>query len=62
MERVDRRRWQRITLTLNPRASDGLHELARRNVRDPKREALRLLTEGIERELDQAIREDLARP
>ncbi len=46
----DRRRWPRLTLTLPPEASDVLRELARVHYRDPRREALRLLLDGIERE------------
>jgi hypothetical protein len=45
-----RRRWPRYTLVLSPEQSAALAELARTNYRDPKREALRLLTEGLERE------------
>ena len=44
-----RRRWPRITLVLTPDQDRVLAELARANYRDPKREALRLLTEGLER-------------
>lgn len=46
----NRRRWPRVILTLPPEARDALHELARANYRDPKREALRLLLDAIERE------------
>jgi hypothetical protein len=44
------RRWPRLVLTLPPDKSDALDELARVNYRDRKREALRLLMDGIERE------------
>lgn len=44
-----RRSWPRLVLTIPPDARDRLHELAQANYRDPKREALRLLLEGIER-------------
>lgn len=47
----DRRHWPRVTLTLPPEASDRLDTLARDNLRDRKREALRLVLEGLEREL-----------
>ncbi len=50
MESTDRRTWSRIVLTLPPDLSDALGELARANYRDRKREALRLLRDGIERE------------
>jgi hypothetical protein len=46
-----RRRWPRIVLTLPPDVAEGLRELADTHYRDGKREALRLLTEGVEREL-----------
>lgn len=45
-----RRTWPRVTLTLPPEARDELHALAQRNLRDPRREALRILLDGIERE------------
>lgn len=45
-----RRRWPRLTLVLPPEQSEALGQLARSNYRDPKREALRLLVDGIERE------------
>jgi predicted transcriptional regulator len=45
----DRRRWPRLTLTLPPEASDKLDTLARVNMRDRKREALRLLLDSLER-------------
>jgi hypothetical protein len=45
-----RRRWPRLTLTLPPDAAENLTQLARRNYRDRRREALRLLLAGIERE------------
>ena len=48
---VERRRWPRIVLSLPPDVAAGLHELADANYRDGKREALRLLAEGVEREL-----------
>ena len=46
----DRRRWPRVTLTLPPEASDRLDAMARSNLRDRKREALRLVLDGIARE------------
>jgi hypothetical protein len=46
----NRRSWPRIVLTLPPDAADSLGELARRNYRDKRREALRLLLDGIARE------------
>jgi len=49
--RDDRRRWPRLTLVLPPEQGDALAALARDHYRDPKREALRLLVDGIEREL-----------
>ncbi len=48
--RDNRRRWPRIVLTLTPDAADKLHSLAKDNYRDPKREALRLLLDALERE------------
>jgi hypothetical protein len=45
-----RRRWPRLVLTLPPETSDALGDLARVHLRDRKREALRLILEGIERE------------
>jgi len=50
MDATTRRRWSRIVLTLPPELSAGLHELADAHYRDGKREALRLLTEAVERE------------
>ena len=47
---VARRSWPRVTLIIPPEVRDRLHELARANYRDPRREALRLLLDGIERE------------
>jgi hypothetical protein len=45
-----RRSWPRVTLVLPPEARDTLHQLARAHYRDPRREALRLLLDAIERE------------
>jgi hypothetical protein len=45
-----RRTWPRITLTLPPEAGERLAALARDHLRDRRREALRLLLDGIERE------------
>jgi hypothetical protein len=45
-----RQHWPRITLTLPPEAGRALDELARIHFRDRRREALRLLVDGIERE------------
>ncbi len=50
MDTPDRRSWQRLTLTLPPDASRALGSIAEANFRDRKREALRLILEGIERE------------
>lgn len=46
----NRRSWPRLTLTLPPEASDSLADLARAHYRDRKREALRILVDGIARE------------
>ena len=46
----NRRNWPRVVLTLPPEVSARLDELANSNLRDRKREALRLVLEGIERE------------
>jgi len=46
----NRTRWPRIVLTVPPETRDTLHALARAHLRDPRREALRLLLDGIERE------------
>jgi hypothetical protein len=45
-----RGRWPRLVLTIPPEAMQGLRELAAGNLRDPKREALRLVLDGLERE------------
>ena len=45
----DRRHWPRLTLTLPPEASDRLDTMARRNLRDRKREALRLECSKVSR-------------
>ncbi len=50
MEPPIRRTWPRLVLTLPPETSEALGELARLNYRDRKREALRILVDGIERE------------
>ena len=47
---VNRRRWPRLMLTLPPDANDALTAMARDHFRDRKREALRLVLEGIARE------------
>jgi hypothetical protein len=47
---VNRRRWPRLVLTLPPDANDALTLMARDHYRDRKREALRLVLEGIARE------------
>jgi hypothetical protein len=52
---VNRRRWPRLVLILPPDANDALTAMARDHFRDRKREALRLLLEGI-------AREDAAKP
>jgi metal-responsive CopG/Arc/MetJ family transcriptional regulator len=46
----NRQRWPRIALTLPPDLGAALDELARRNYRDRRHEALRLLTRAIEEE------------
>ena len=51
---VQRRRWPRLVLTLPPDVAADLRTLADSHYRDGKREALRLLTEGVERELAEA--------
>lgn len=56
MEAKVERRWPRIVLTLPPDVADGLAEVARRNLRDQKREAIRLLRDGVEREQRKAER------
>ncbi len=45
-----RRRWPRIVLTLPPEAAADLSRLAAEHYRDPRREALRLVLDGIARE------------
>lgn len=45
-----RDRWPRLVLTFPPQAMQALGELAAGNLRDPKREALRLILDGLERE------------
>lgn len=45
-----RGRWPRLVLTLPPEAMQALGELAAGNLRDPKREALRLILDALERE------------
>lgn len=47
---VNRRRWPRLVLVLPPDANDALTAMARDHFRDRKREALRLILEGIARE------------
>ena len=51
---VNRRRWPRLVLILPPDANEALTAMARDHFRDRKREALRLLLEGIAREDDTA--------
>ncbi len=51
---ANRRRWPRLVLTLPPDANDALTAMARDHFRDRKREALRLVLEGIAREDDTA--------
>jgi hypothetical protein len=43
-------RWPRLVLTLPPDAYATLARLARSNLRDQRREALRLVLDGLERE------------
>jgi hypothetical protein len=50
MHTVNRQRWPRLTIVLSPERSDELVALARRNLRDPRREALRLVLDGLDRE------------
>jgi hypothetical protein len=47
---------RRLVLDLPADVYDGLRELATANYRDGKREAIRLLTEGVERELKPAVK------
>ena len=54
MEQEPRGRWPRITLVLPPETRDELWQRAAANLRDPKREALRILIEGLAREREQA--------
>jgi len=56
MDTSSRRRWPRLVLTLPPETAAALWDLARTNLRDPKREALRILLAGIEREHAKAPR------
>ena len=49
---VNRRRWPRLVLILPPEVNDALTAMARDHFRDRKREALRLVFEGIAREDD----------
>jgi len=50
MDTPNRTHWPRIVLTIAPEARDTLQALARAHLRDPKREALRILLDGLERE------------
>jgi len=50
----DKARWPRLTLTLPPELASDLAGSAQANLRDQKREALRLLRDGIERERQKA--------
>ena len=52
---VNRRRWPRLVLVIPPDANDALTAMARDHLRDRKREALRLILEGIAREHDAPI-------
>ena len=47
--------WPRLVLTIPPETFVALRDLARRNYRDPKREALRLLADGLESERRQPV-------
>ena len=51
---VNRQRWPRLVLVLPPDANEALTAMARDHLRDRKREALRLVLEGIAREDDTA--------
>jgi hypothetical protein len=51
MDNTNRQTWPRVALTLPPEAGAALDELARRNFRDRRREALRLLLGAIEEEV-----------
>ena len=44
------RRWPRLVLTLPPEAAEALGDLANQHLRDRKREALRLILDGLARE------------
>ena len=50
MQTETRRRWPRLTLVLPPERAAALRVIAEGNFRDQRREALRLLTEAIDRE------------
>ena len=43
-------RWPRLVLTIPPEAMQALRELAAGNLRDPRREALRLVLNGLAHE------------
>lgn len=51
-----RNRWPRLVLVIPPEVDGALADLARAHYRDRRREALRLLVDGVEREM-QAARE-----
>ena len=57
MESETRGRWPRLVLTLPPETADALGELAREHLRDQKREALRLILDGIARERTEKVHE-----
>lgn len=50
MDETNRQRWPRVALLLPPESGRALDEIAVRNFRDRRREALRLLLDAIERE------------
>jgi hypothetical protein len=48
--KINRQRWPRVAVTLPPQVGKALDDLAEANFRDRRHEALRLLTDAIERE------------
>jgi hypothetical protein len=49
-EPQNRTRWPRLVLVMPPDVADALGELASANLRDRRREALRLVCDGLARE------------
>lgn len=52
---VLQRHWPRLVLTLAPADMQALRELAAANLRDPKREAIRLILDGLAGERARAL-------